>query len=411
MMSTDQAREAQAHYQEDLLAKNNVVGVGVGYKESEGVNTGEVAVVVLVEEKKPVAALREEDLIPRELNGLRTDVVEVGFLRAQQSPRSRFRPIIPSGVSMGHFKVTAGTLGTVVKDRVSGELFLLSNNHVFANSNDALIGDNILQPAAMDGGMNPGDNVATLERYLRLLFTDDPPGVQELVGPVPVKPTEPIPVDPTPIPNGEPTPVPDPNPPVTPIPQPIDSGPPGCLPLLVTMINSAARLIGSQQRVTATTAQALAAQTAAAQAMMPTPVAARAQNVQPENRVDAALARPINPGIFSDDIRTIGIVNEAKEPTLGMRVRKYGRTTEYTEGNIILLNATVNISYSTMRGTRTARFVNQVIAQGMSQGGDSGSLVVDASENRAVGLLFAGSAQATIFTPIQIVLDALGVDL
>lgn len=410
-MSTDQAREAQSHYQEDLLAKNNVVGVGVGYKESHGVNTGEVAVVVLVEEKKPLAALRDEDLIPRELDGLRTDVVEVGFLRAQQSARDRFRPIIPSGVSIGHFKVTAGTLGTLVKDRVSGELFLLSNNHVFANSNDALVGDAILQPAAMDGGNNPADHVASLERYLRLLFTDDRPGVQELVGPVPTKPNEPtpIPTDPTPIPNGEPTPIP--NPPVTPIPQPIDSGAPGCLPLLITMINSAARMFGSQQRVAATTAHALAAQTASAQAVMPMPISARAQNVQPENRVDAALARPINPGIFSDDIRTIGIVNEAKEPTLGMRVRKYGRTTEYTEGNIILLNATVNISYSTMRGTRTARFVNQVIAQGMSQGGDSGSLVVDAAENRAVGLLFAGSAQATIFTPIQVVLDALNIDL
>lgn len=405
-MPHEHAKDAQALHEAELLAKNNVVGVGVGYKESHGVNTGEVAVVVLVEEKKPLAALRDEDLIPRELDGMKTDVIEVGYLRAQQTAKERFRPIIPSGVSMGHYKVTAGTLGTVVKDRTSGELFLLSNNHVFANSNDALIGDAILQPAAMDGGQNPGDLVARLERYLRLVYTDDPFAPQEIIGPVPTTPPTPPPTDPS-VPTNPTTPPPPP--PVSPG-GGVSPSAPGCLSILLQLINGTARMVGSQNRVVATTAQALAAQTAAVAG----PEAIRmfrSQQAVPENRVDAALARPVDAGIFSDDIRQIGLVNTPKEPLLGMRVRKYGRTTEYTEGNIMLLNATVNIAYGTQRGQRTARFTGQVIAQGMSQGGDSGSLVVDAVENRAVGLLFAGSAQATIFTPIQVVLDALNVDL
>jgi hypothetical protein len=137
---------------------------------------------------------------------------------------------------------------------------------------------------------------------------------------------------------------------------------------------------------------------------------AQAENV-PENRVDCALARPIDPAMFSDDIRQIGLVNETKAPALGMRVRKYGRTTAYTEGNIKLLNATVNVNYSTVSGPRTARFIGQVITDGMSQGGDSGSLIVDTAEAKAVGLLFAGSELATIFTPIDVVLEALNITL
>src|SRR5512134_158528 len=196
-MSTDQAKETQAIHEQTLLQKQNVVGVGVGYKESNGEKTDQVAVVVLVEEKKPLAALRDEDLIPRELEGMRTDVVEVGYLRAQQSARERYRPIIPSGVSVGHYKVTAGTLGTMVKDRTTSEFFLLSNNHVLANSNDALVNDAILQPAAMDGGQNPADVVAKLERFVKLKFIGDPVDTPPINPPPQPPPVTPPPSTPT----------------------------------------------------------------------------------------------------------------------------------------------------------------------------------------------------------------------
>lgn len=379
-MSTDQAKEAQAIHEETLLQKQNVVGVGVGYKESNGERSDQVAVVVLVEEKKPLAALRDEDLIPKELEGLRTDVIEVGYLRAQQSARERYRPIIPSGVSVGHYKVTAGTLGTIVKDRTTSELFLLSNNHVLANSNDALVNDAILQPAAMDGGQDPGDVVAKLERFVKLKFVGDPID------------TPPINPPPQPPPVTPPTPTPG---------QPAQ----GCdiAAFIAALANFIAALVGSERRLTT---QTLSAQTATG-----TFRASDASATAPENRVDCALARPIDPNMFSDDIKNIGMVNETKEPALGMRVRKFGRTTEYTEGNITLLNATVNIGYNTAQGQRTARFVGQTITESMSQGGDSGSLIVDVAENKAVGLLFAGSNLATIFTPINVVLDALNITI
>src|SRR3982751_1195601 len=126
-MSTSQAIQAQAVHQPTLLAKANVVGVAVGFKESKGASTGEVAVIVLVEQKKPLAALSAQDVIPPELEGMRTDVYEVGYLRALQSasasplqdPKGRFRPTIPPGVSIGHYKVTAGTFGYLVTDKTT----------------------------------------------------------------------------------------------------------------------------------------------------------------------------------------------------------------------------------------------------------------------------------------------------
>jgi len=66
----------------------------------------------------------------------------------------------------------------------------------------------------------------------------------------------------------------------------------------------------------------------------------------------------------------------------------------------------VNVNYGS---GRTARFEDQLVAGAMSQGGDSGSLCVAGDSLQAVGLLYAGSDQTTIFNPIKAVLDCLEV--
>ncbi len=382
-MSTFQAMQAQERFEPQLLSKKNVVGVAVGYKASKGEKSGDLSVVVLVQAKQPLSALAVEDVIPPEVDGMLTDVYEVGLLKAQLDPTQRIRPI-PCGVSIGHYQITAGTLGVLVTDKVSGDKLILSNNHVLANSNLGKKGDAILQPGPIDGGKNPADMVATLERFITIHYTDDV-------------------ITPEPPPTPDPGPTPDPNPNPTPNP----GGTTGCdvVSSFVTVANAIAALLGSQKRVTSTTLESLAAsQTVAA----PTPVASTVSaSAVPENRIDCALARPVDPSQFTGEIVTIGNVSGTKPATLGMRVRKYGRTTQYTEGNVTLLNATVNIAY----GAKTARFVGQVVTEAMSQGGDSGSLIVDATESRAVGLLFAGSDLATIFNPIDTVLSELNVTL
>lgn len=72
------------------------------------------------------------------------------------------------GASIGHYKVTAGTLGCFVRERSNGEARILSNNHVLANENRAKKGDPILQPGSFDGGRNPEDKVGEFERCVRL---------------------------------------------------------------------------------------------------------------------------------------------------------------------------------------------------------------------------------------------------
>jgi hypothetical protein len=93
--------------------------------------------------------------------------------------------------------------------------------------------------------------------------------------------------------------------------------------------------------------------------------------------------------------------------SIKMPVMKYGRTTRLTKGSIYAVNATVNVGYS--KGT--ARFIKQIIITPgtFSAGGDSGSLIVEESTLKPVGLLFAGSSTMTIANPIDAVLTSFGV--
>jgi hypothetical protein len=70
------------------------------------------------------------------------------------------RPLL-IGASVGHVKVTAGTIGGFVKR--GSAAYLLSNNHVLANEDRAKSGDQIIQRARFDGGTHPADDVAKLK--------------------------------------------------------------------------------------------------------------------------------------------------------------------------------------------------------------------------------------------------------
>jgi hypothetical protein len=126
------------------------------------------------------------------------------------------------------------------------------------------------------------------------------------------------------------------------------------------------------------------------------------------NVADAAVATPLLDEDLRDDILGIGVVAGTKAAVLGASVRKSGRTTGLTTGWVELIDASVEVSYG---AAGTAIFEQQLITSAMSEGGDSGSLLVDGEELVAVGLLFAGSDQVTIYNPIGRVLDELAVDL
>ena len=160
----------------DLLAKANVVAVGRGIKISGGVATGQEAVIVSVSRKLPLDQLDPADVVPPEAEGLPTDVVETGIIRAFSVERER--PAY-GGDSIGHYLITAGTLGCVLlrgDDRV-----ILSNNHVLANSNAAQIGDAILQPGPHDGGTS-ADRIATLLDFVPVEFDGEVPADCPIAG-------------------------------------------------------------------------------------------------------------------------------------------------------------------------------------------------------------------------------------
>jgi hypothetical protein len=309
--------EAQKAHEDELLARENVVGVAAGVKMTKGRPTGKRSLLVLVEEKRPRTKVAKEAMVPKEIDGVPTDVLGVGPIRPLPFT-ARVRPALP-GYSIGHHDITAGTFGCLVRDirrcccslekdcgcapsreECRGDYLILSNNHILAVSNLASLGDLILQPGPVDGGVFPADGVATLERF-----------------------------------------------------EPIVYGGAGY------------------------------------------------------NLVDAAVARPTFSRNLNASIIGLTLPRGIGEAFVGRDVIKFGRTTQFTTGRVLAVNATVLVG--PYAGGGFGLFAQQIITTGMAAGGDSGSLLLDRRSLEAVGLLFAGSAEITIHNHIAAVEVTLGV--
>lgn len=329
---------ALQRHKQRLFGMKNVVGVGIGYKQSVEASTGapKMGVIVLVKHKLPESELDAYNIIPKDLDGVVTDVIEVGELRLLGSRTDKSAPAQP-GVSIGHYKITAGTFGALVKDRKTGEPLILSNNHVLANAtngadNRAHIGDPILLPGPHDGGVLDKNLIGRLHRFK---------------------------------------------------------------PVMKTYVQSSCPKAATVEFW----ANALCKVMAPAYAVR---VVRQSDGI---NKIDAALAKPVNPDAINPSIMGIGEIRGVAEAEAGMSVVKSGRTTGITKGTIQAVHATVQVE---MGDGEQAEFHDQIVATPMSQGGDSGSLVLD-DRNRAVGLLFAGSDKSSVFNRIQNVMQELDI--
>ena len=183
------------------IATHNIVGVGIDEKYVEGVPTGVAAIKFLVRSKIPASALTAKIKLPTSIDGLPTDVEEVGLIvplskavnstkktkgtatsaAAMPNPRLKHRPAHP-GSSVGFREpndefIMAGTFGALVKD-AKGKTYILSNNHVLAFENgidangtkrEALpAGSPIYQPGFLDNGDVDTDAIAELTRWVDL---------------------------------------------------------------------------------------------------------------------------------------------------------------------------------------------------------------------------------------------------
>jgi hypothetical protein len=240
---------------------------------------------------------------------------------AVTDPTTRQRPA-PVGFSVGHPAITAGTIGARVVNSV-GDVFILSNNHVLANGNDASIGDAILQPGPFDGG-TAADQIATLSDFKPIDFSGNPTNTMD-----------------------------------------------------AAIARSSSSDVG---------------------------------NATP---ADDGYGTP-SATIFGD-LNADGLFDNVGD-LLGLEVKKYGRTTGLTMGQITGINASVSICYEVLWifCTKSAQFVDELIIEpgGFSDGGDSGSLIVsNDGGNHPVGLLFAGSQTQTIANRIDLVLNHFGVSI
>jgi hypothetical protein len=126
------------------------------------------------------------------------------------------------------------------------------------------------------------------------------------------------------------------------------------------------------------------------------------------NTMDAAIARP-SAGRAYTSLSAGGYdpTSNVVAPSVGLAIKKTGRTSGLTHGTIQAINVTIQVQYST---GQIATFTNQIQMPGtFIRSGDSGSLMVTETNADPVGLCFAGGSGASFANPIGPVLSAFGV--
>ncbi len=151
------ALDVHHRYKESLLGMRDVVGTGVG------IGTDGLPMIKIFTSRTGVKG------IPKSLESIPVEVEMTGMVMALSDPAGRFARPVPIGVSTGHPAITAGTIGCRVTKGT--DVYALSNNHVYANSNSASLGDNVLQPGAYDGGMDPADRIGVLADFQPIDFS------------------------------------------------------------------------------------------------------------------------------------------------------------------------------------------------------------------------------------------------
>lgn len=185
-------------------ARHNVHAVGVGKKIVNGKETETKSVRIYVVQKIATSLLPPRDRLPEIIDGIPTDVIEsppafiipipeiadrpvaaVAGEVCTSDRRRRQRPLV-AGTSAAHVEVTAGTISCFCRSTHPGDdpskVYVLSNNHVFANVNQSQIGDDLYQPGPADGGMR-NDHFADLHRFVHIqLGGNEPNRVDAAIG-------------------------------------------------------------------------------------------------------------------------------------------------------------------------------------------------------------------------------------
>jgi hypothetical protein len=134
-MEFDRIRQIKSQAKERLFAIPGVHAVGIGPKIVNGVATGEPAIIAFVLQKRALVELPENEIIPSDIESVKTDVIETP-LPHHQDDTAPYRPLrggIQIAVNVGG-AVEGGTLGCIARtDEPTPRIVAITNHHVVAS--------------------------------------------------------------------------------------------------------------------------------------------------------------------------------------------------------------------------------------------------------------------------------------
>lgn len=125
------------------------------------------------------------------------------------------------------------------------------------------------------------------------------------------------------------------------------------------------------------------------------------------NLVDACVFSPTPQDVLRYDVLDVGVVAEAVEPKVNMKVQKSGRSSGVTYGTITVTDAIVDVDGG---ACGVCRFYDQILVEpAFLWPGDSGSWVGLADRNVSVGLGYAGSEKVSVCCKATYIEDIFGI--
>lgn len=146
----------------------NLVGIAVGNKISDGELQEENCISFFVTRKYAKSGISKSNLLPKEVEGIPTDVIEAGIPRCVNGLGNQnggegegvFGPGDTVGILAHEEHYSVGSLGAIVVS--GGHTYILSNNHVIADEGHAPLGTIVEGKDRGSAGIRP---IARLSRF------------------------------------------------------------------------------------------------------------------------------------------------------------------------------------------------------------------------------------------------------
>jgi hypothetical protein len=156
--------------------------VAIGHKFTAGIDTHQVAIVVMVETKRPLSEIPANEVIPAVIDGIPTDVKlwspEV-YCVATLNDDKKYRPLLGGAriaVDLPNFSTSLGTLGFIARTANNGAVVGVTCKHVVSSPAEpwgtSLNGVKVGQSTSSDSSSCCSDIVGTVYRAVEKTPTE-----------------------------------------------------------------------------------------------------------------------------------------------------------------------------------------------------------------------------------------------